>query len=239
MSGRTGYLNTTRGLAALILILLASILQANYLYKDEITANKKFQKDVELLGKELHDKTGIAVRLIMLKKLPKDMSIAEYEKELASHFDEPTVLLTFSELDQKVDILAKPHSLYQYFDKKQILSPVASYVQSLFMAIFFSHSWEEFKETVSDYGGTIIPLLAQKSKKGEEAQKYATAMFNGYADLVGQIAKAKGVKLEHAVGNANQNAILVVKVLFYGFIFYAIILYFKRRFFTKRQQNDA
>ena len=232
-------MNTSRGLAALILILLASILQADYLYKDEITANIKFQKDVELLGKELHDKTGIAVRLIMLKKLPKDMSIAEYEKELASHFDEPTVLLTFSELDQKVDILAKPHSLYQYFDKKQILSPVASYVQSLFMAIFFSHSWEEFKETVSDYGGTIIPLLAQKSKKGEEAQKYATAMFNGYADLVGQIAKAKGVKLEHAVGNANQNAILVVKVLFYGFIFYAIILYFKRRFFTKRQQNDA
>ena len=232
-------MNTSRGLAALILILLASILQANYLYKDEITANKKFKEDVELLGKELHDKTGIAVRLIMLKKLPKGMSITEYEKEVVSHFDEPTVLLTFSELDQQVDILARPKSLYQYFDKKQILSPVASYVQSLFMAIFFSHSWEEFKETVSDYGGTIIPLLAQKSKKGEEAQKYATAMFNGYADLVGQIAEAKGVKLEHAVGNSNQNAILVIKVLFYGFILYAIILYFKRKFFTKRQQNDA
>ena len=239
MSGRTGYLNTTRGLAALILILLASILQANYLYKDEITANKKFQEDVELLGKELHDKTGIAVRLIMLKKLPKGMSISEYEKEVASQFNEPTVLLTFSELDQKVDILARPQSLYQYFDKRQILSPVASYVQSLFMAIFFSHSWKEFKETVSNYGGTIIPLLAQKSKKGEDAKKYATAMFNGYADLVGQIAKAKGIKLEHAVGDANQHAILFIKILFYGFILYAIILYIKRKFFTKRQQNDA
>jgi len=237
--GRTGYLNTSRGLAALIFILLTSVLHANYLYKDEITANKKFKEDVEILGKELYDKTGIAVRLIMLKKLPKGMSIVEYEKKVASNFDEPTVLLTFSELDQKVDILAKPHSLYQYFDKKQILSPVASYVQSLFMALFFSHSWKEFKETLSDYGGTIIPILAQKSKKGEEAQKYATAMFNGYADIIGQIAESKGVKLEHAVGNTNQNAILFIKILFYGFILYAIILYLKRKFFTKRQQNDA
>ena len=237
--GRTGYLSTSRGLAALILIFFASNLLADYLYKDEITANRKFKEDVEILGKELHEKTGIAVRLVMLRKLPKGMSIVEYEKNLASKFDEPTVLLTFSELDQKVDILAKPHSLYQYFDKKQILSPVASYVQSLFMALFFSHSWKEFKETVSDYGGTIIPLLAQKAKKGEEAQKYATAMFNGYADVVGQIAQAKGVKLEHAVGDANQKAILAIKVLFYGFILYAIILYFKRRFFSKRQENDA
>ena len=232
-------MNTSRGLAALILVLFTSVLHANYLYKDEITANKKFQNDVELLGKELYDKTGIAVRLVMLKKLPKEKSIVEYEKELVSQFNEPTVLLTFSELDQKVDILAKPHSLYQYFDKKQILSPVASYVQSLFLALFFSHSWSEFKDALSDYGGTVIPILAQKAKKGEEAQKYATAMFNGYADLVGQIAEAKQIELEHAVGDANQHAILFIKVLFYGFILYATILYIKRKFFNRRQKNDA
>ena len=226
-----------RGLAALILLLCSSQLFANYLYKDEITANKKFQQDVELLGKELYDKTGIAVRLIMLRKLPKGESIVEYEKKVAAKFNEPTVLLTFSALDQKVDILAKPHSLYQYFDKKQILSPVASYVQSLFMAIFFTHSWKEFKETASDYGGTIIPLLAQKSKKPQEAKKYATAMFNGYADLVGQIAASKGVKLEHDVGDANQHAILVIKVLFYGFILYAIFLYIKRKIYLRKSKN--
>ncbi len=229
----------SRGLAALILILFAALnLHANYLYKDEITDNQKFKEDVEVLGKDLYDKTGIAVRLVMVKKLPKGVSIVEYEKELMKHFNEPTVLLTFSELDQKVDIMAKPHSLYQYFDKKQILSPVASYVQSLFMAIFFSHNWQEFKETVSDYGGTIIPLLAQKTKKGQEAQKYATAMFNGYADVVGQIAEAKGVKLEHEVGNANKNAILVIKILFYGFILYAIFLYLKRKIQSKRQKEN-
>jgi len=232
-------LKHSRGLAALILILLSAVLaHANYLYKDEITANEKFKKDVELLGKDLYEKTGISVYLVMIKKLPEGMSIVDYEKSIIQNFKGPSVVLAFSELDQKVDILAKPHSLYQYFDKRQILSPVASYVQSLFMALFFTHSWDEFKETLSDYGGSIIPILAQKTKKAQEAQKYATAMFNGYADIVGQIAQAKGVHLEHEVGDANKNAILVIKVLFYGFILYAIFLYIKRKIACKRRNRD-
>jgi len=210
------------------------------LYKDEITHNQRFHQEIEDLGKELYDKTGIAVRVIMLKKLPKDQTISEYEKSIADQFKEPTVLLTFSELDQKVDILAKPHSLYKLFDKKQILSPVASYVQSLFMALFFTHSWEEFKETVSDYGGSIIPLLAQKSKKEQDTiNKYAAAIFNGYADLTSQIATSKGVKLSHDVGNANKDVLAILKVLFYGFILYAIVAYIRIRLKHKRQKNDV
>ena len=231
----------SRGLAALILtFFFSSALSANYLYKDEVTENKKFAQDVEILGKELFEKTGIAVRLVILDHLSQGVKIAEYEKELVKRFEEPTVLLTFSAKDHKVDILANPHSLYQYFDKKQILSPVASFTQALFMAIFFTHSWEEFKETATNYGGTIIPLLAQKSKKAGEAQKkYAGALFNGYADIVGQIAQAKGVKLEHGVDDTNQHALLIIKVLFYGFLIYAIFIYFKRRFFKKEEQKDA
>lgn len=231
----------SRGLGALILLFLfSSNVNANYLYKDEITHNPQFHQDIEALGKELYDKTGIAARVIMIKKLPQGESIAEYEKKIAKQFKEPTVLLTFSELDQKVDILAKPHSLYQYFDKKQILSPVASYVQSFFMAVFFTHSWSEFKETLSDYGGTIIPILAQKTKKEQDTiDKYTTALFNGYADLAGQIAKAKGVKLEHDVGDANQETMTIIKVLFYGFILYAIFAYIKIRIKQRGRKENA
>ena len=233
-------LRTLRGLFALISLLLYSTLSANYLYKDEITHNQKFHQDIEALGKELHDKTGIAVRVIMIKKLPKGKTISEYEKEVADQFNEPTVLLTFSELDQKVDILAKPHSLYKLFDKKQILSPVASYVQSAFMAIFFTHSWQEFKETLTDYGGTIIPILAQKTKKEPDTiNKYSTAIFNGYADLVSQIAKSKDVKLAHDVGDTNQEVMTVLKVLFYGFILYAIFAYIRIRIKQRGQKKDA
>ena len=230
----------SRGLYALIFFVsLSTTVNANYLYKDEITNNKRFAQDIETLGKELFDKTGIAVRLVILKKLPNGVKIADYERELVKEFTEPTILLTFSAEDHKVDILAKPHSLYQYFDKKQILSPVASFTQALFMATFFTHSWKEFKATASDYGGTIIPLLAQKSKKpGEAEKKYAGALFNGYADIVDQIAKTKGVKLEHGIDNTNQKTLFVIKVFFYGFIIYAIFLFFRKKL-TKREKTDA
>jgi len=229
---------TSRGLAALIFIFtFFTSLHAEYLYKDEITGNQKFKNEINLLGKELYDKTGIAVKVILIKKLPKGVHIADYEKEVVKGFNEPTVLLTFSELDQKVDILAKPHSLYKYFNKKQILSPVASWLQAFFMGVFFTHSWDEFKDTASDYGGTIIPILAQKAKAPQMTQKYSAAIFNGYADIVSQIANSKGVKLEHDVGDANQKSILFIKVLFYGFILYAIFAYARIKFKQRKGKN--
>jgi hypothetical protein len=228
-----------RGLLALILTLFFSTsLSAQYLYKDEIIFNPLFNAEVEKLGLELYQKTGISLRLAMLKELPSGMSIVDYEKELMKDFSEPTILLTFSEMDSKVDILANPAALYEYFDKKQILSPVASSVQAFVMALFYSDSISSFKEIASSYGGTIIPLLAQKAKEGEVLGKYSGSMFNGYADIAEQVALSKGVVLENAVGNANQNSIMVVKVLFYSFIIYGIFMYIKRKLYIKRQKNE-
>jgi len=225
-----------RGLYALILtIFFQSQLVAEYLYKDEIIHNPSFQADVEKLGKELYEKTGISLRLMMLRELPHGLSIVEYEKDVIKDFVEPTILLTFSEMNTKVDILASDPSLYKYFDKKQILSPVASFMQSFVMALFYSDSFDSFKETASNYGGTIIPLLAGKAKKGEVVGKYSGSMFNGYADIAEQIAASKGVVLENAVGNANQISILVLKIIFYGIIVFAIIMYVKKRLY--RRQN--
>ena len=229
----------SRGLLALILTLFFNAsLSAQYLYKDEIIFNPSFNTEVEKLGLELYQKTGISLRLVMLKELPSGMSIVDYEKELMKDFSEPTILLTFSEMNSKVDILANPASLYEYFDKKQILSPVASVVQAFTMALFYSDGFSSFKEIASSYGGTIIPLLAQKAKEGEVLGKYSGSMFNGYADIAEQVASSKGVVLENAVGSANQNSIMVVKVLFYSFIVYGIFMYIKRKLYRKRQKIE-
>ncbi len=229
----------SRGLLALILTLFFNAsLSAQYLYKDEIIFNPSFNTEVEKLGLELYQKTGISLRLVMLKELPSGMSIVDYEKELMKDFSEPTILLTFSEMNSKVDILANPASLYEYFDKKQILSPVASVVQAFTMALFYSNGLSSFKEIASSYGGTIIPLLAQKAKEGEVLGKYSGSMFNGYADIAEQVASNKGVVLENAVGSANQNSIMVVKVLFYSFIVYGIFMYIKRKLYRKRQKIE-
>lgn len=225
-----------RGLFALSFTLfLSAALHANYLYKDDIILNPSFSQEVEKLGLELYEKTGIALRLVMLKELPNKMSIVDYEKELMQNFSEPTVLLLFSQMDTKVDILANETSLYRYFDKKQVLSPVASPVQAFVMALFYSQGMDSFKEIASSYGGTIIPLLAQKAKEEEVLGKYSAAMFNGYADIAEQIAKSKGVILENAIGSSNQNSILVVKAIFYGFILYALFLYIKRKLSTRKK----
>ncbi|MCW8955136.1 MAG: 3-dehydroquinate dehydratase [Sulfurimonas sp.] len=223
----------SRGLAALLLALFFNTsLTAQYLYKDEVIFNPAFNAEVEKLGSELYQKTGISLRLVMLKELPQNMSIVEYEKELMKDFSEPTILLTFSEMNSKVDILASEPSLYEYFNKKQVLSPISSPVQAFVVALLSF----DFSDMTS--GGTILPLLAQKAKKGEVLGKYSGSMFNGYADIAEQVAKSKNVVLENAVGSANQTSILIVKVLFYGFIVYGIVLYIKRKLYIRRQNFE-
>ena len=232
-------LKFSRGLTALILTLFFQTqLVAEYLYKDEIIHNPKFDNEVNKLGVELHEKTGVGLRLLMLKELPVETSISQYGKEVLKDFKEPTILLIFSEMNSKVDIIASDKSLYKYFDKKQILSPVASAAQAFAMAVIFARSWDDFKEMRGDSGGTILPLLGNKAKSGELLGQYSGALFNGYYDIAAQIGEYKGVKLENASANANKNIIFVVKILFYGFILYGLYLYFKNRKEMKRKLNE-
>ncbi len=229
----------SRGLRALILLIFFyTVASAEYLYKDEVIFNPDFSTEVEKLGNELYEKTGVSLRLVMIKKLPMNQSIVAYEKELIKDFSEPTILLTFSELDSQVDILASSPSLYEYFDRKQVLSPVTSPVQAFVMALFYSDSFASFKETAGNYGGTIIPLLAGKAKPEELLGKYSGSMFNGYADIAEQIAASKEVVLENAVGNANRITILIIKTLFYSIIIAGIYMYLRRKLFYRRQRLE-
>ncbi len=229
-----------RGLYALILTLIFQTqLVAEYLYKDDVISNPNFTQEIDEIGKELYEKTGISLRLIMIQKIPTGLSIVDYERKVMQDFHKPTILLTFSELDSQVDILASDISLYEYFDKKQVLSPVASPVQAFVMALFYSDSFASFKENISHYGGTIIPLLAIKSKKGELLGKYSGSMFNGYADIAEQIADSKNIVLKNAVGNTNKITINVIKVIFYGIILISIIMYIRKNLFYRRKKNES
>jgi hypothetical protein len=232
-------LKISRGLAALILTILFQVtLSAEYLYKDNVVMNPKFNEEVEKLGKELYEKTGVSLRLVMIRDLPHGMSIVDYEKELIKDFNEPTILLTFAELNSKVDILANDTSLYKYFNRKQVLSPVASPVQAFLMAIVYAKSWDNFKEMTSNSGGTILPLLAQKAKDGEQLGKYSGSMFNGYLDIAVQIAKSKGVVLENNPGETNKDIILIIKIIFYGTILYGIIMYIRIKIRQRKERIE-
>jgi len=227
-----------RGLFALVLmIFFQTCLSAEYLYKDELIHNPKFQKDINNLGKEVYDKTGISLRLIMLKQLPKDTKIQDYEKEVLKNFTKPTIVLVFSELDKDVDIWVTDTYLYKYFNKKQVLSPVASPVQAFFMSILFARSVDDVKDLMSGAEGSILPLLGNQVK-GSQLGKYSAAMYNGYLDVAMQVAESKNVSLDNGISSSNKYPLTIVKILFYGFLLYSLFLYIRGKFRKKRVENE-
>lgn len=229
----------SRGLAALILAtLFQTTLIAEYLYKDDVVNNPKFAEKIENLGADLYEKTGISLRLVMIRDLPHEIGMVEYERKTIKEFNEPTVLLTFAELNSKIDILVSDPSLYKHFDRAQVLSPVASTAQAIAIAIFFAQSWDNFKELANDSGGTILPLLGANAKSGEVTGKYSAAMFNGYSDIAGQIAESKGVQLNQGNGQGGKYILTVIKVAFYGVLLMALVMYIRRKLYNRRNKNE-
>lgn len=228
-----------RGLFALILtVFFQTQLFAEYLYKDEVVHREPFSQDIEALGSELYKKTGVVLKLLMLKELPDGQEMYKYEKGILDTSKEPTILLVFSEMDAQVDIQVNDPALYKYFDRKQVLSPVSSAVQAFLIAVVYADSWEHFNELRTDYGGTILPLLAGKAKNEQIVGKYAASMYNGYLDIAHQVATAKGVVLENDPGDANQETLFWVKAFFYGFVLYGIVLYIRKKIALKRLKNE-
>ncbi len=182
-----------------------------YFYKDEVVYLDYVNSEINSIGKELYEKSGISVYVIVIKELPKGMDIATYEKSVAKELKEPFILLTLSEYDKQIDILARPVSMYKLIDKEQILSPMPN-------------------------SGTILPILTMKAKKATVAEKFGAAIQNGYTDIVDQIADAKQIKLLSAPGNANKEVFMVLRVLFYGFLLYALYLYIKRKYTLRKRK---
>ena len=145
-------MHNSRGLAALIfsLFFFSSILQADYLYKDEITHNKKLKEEIKNLRKKLQ---GLQGRLnyvslpeyqLNLQKLQAQMSIAqglfetlvkEYEMAKAQEMKEQ---ISF----QVIDPPYIPDPEKPYKPKKKLIVAVAL-VSGLFLGIFaaFFREW--------------------------------------------------------------------------------------------------
>lgn len=201
--------------------------------------NPKFNEQIEKLGAELHEKTGVSLRLVIVKDLPKDTDMLAYGKTLLQEFDSATILLIFAQNNSQIDIAVNDPSLHEYFNKNQVLSPVASTAQAIAMGILFADSLDDFKELVSNSGGTILPLLGAKSKEGEEINKYSAALYNGYADIAGQVAESTNVQLSQGNGRGGKNVLTGVKIAFYGVILMAIVMYVRKKWYNLRKKDGT
>ncbi len=229
----------SRGLAALTLIFLSVLsLHAEYLYKDDVVKNPAFAEQINAIGTELKAKTGISLYLVMVRDLEENQTIADFEKQIAAEVEEPAVVMTFIELRQQVDILARPVSLYEHFDKQQVLSPNATFIGAVVSSVMFARSFSDVRELMSSYGGTVLPILAERAKGDDIVKKYSVAMFNGYSDVAEQIAARHNVTLDSSAGSGSKNFIHFLRAIFYGIIVYAIFLYVRGRFFRKREMKD-
>jgi len=231
-------LKISRGLAALIFAtLFQTTLLAEYLYKDDVVNNSKFTEKIEYIGQDLYEQTGISLRLVMIRDLPYEVGMLEYQKKMIQEFSEPTIVLIFAELNSQIDIFVTDPSLYKYFDRAQVLSPVASTAQAVAIAIFFAESWENFKALANDSGGTILPLLGAKAKGKQITGKYSAAMFNGYFDIAGQIAQSKDIQLKQGNGRGGNYVLLIVKILFYGVLLMGLVMYIRKKLYERSQRR--
>lgn len=224
----------TRGLAALILTFFLSVAaHAEFLYKDDVVKNPNFAEQINAIGTELKEKTGVSLYLVMVRDLENNQTIADFEKEIVSGIEEPAVIMTFVELKQQVDILARPVALYERFKKQQVLSPNATFIGSVISAVMFARSYDEAKELIGNRGGTVLPILAEKAKGDDIVKKYSVAMYNGYADVAEQIAAHHNVTLSSSAGSGSKNFIDILRIIFYGIILYAVFLFIRGKYFRK------
>lgn len=230
----------SRGLAALTFIAFFFSLSAHaeFLYKDEVVHNPNFTEQINTIGAELKAKTGVSLYLIMIRDLENNQTITDFEKNITNELDHPSVVMTFVELKQQVDILARPTDLYKRFNKSQVLSPNATFIGSVVSSIMFARSYDEAKEFIVNRGGTILPVLAERAKGDDIVSKYSVAMFNGYTDVAEQIAEHHGVSLSTSAGNGSKDFIDIIRVIFYGTMLYALFIYLRGKYFRKKRSEN-
>ncbi len=101
-------------------LLFATILNANSLVIDNAILTEKTVAKIEEIGSEVQKELNISIYISVINKLP-EISIVEYEENLAKNLKEPFILLAFSKIDKKVDII-NSESLNSLFNKDSILS---------------------------------------------------------------------------------------------------------------------
>jgi uncharacterized membrane protein len=62
-------------------------------------------------------------------------------------------------------------------------------------------------------------------------------MFNGYLDIAEQVAISKEVTLDKATGEASENILLGIKVIFYSILLMALVMYLRNKFFLKKEES--
>lgn len=205
----------------------------SYVYYDDLFKNQNFNSDINQIGNELTAKTGVNLYLAIYDD--NNSGVEVIQSKIQKRLPPQSIVLFFAKKQKRVEIINTDSSLEHLYDRKQVLSPFPTFLSALYIALFYG-SFEQKQEIMAHYGGTILPVLAQKTKGADTLKKYSVALFNGYADLSEQIAASKGVTLAHAVGNSNKITRNILRLIFYGILLFAILFYLYKKFFKHERK---
>jgi len=203
----------TIGATLLLLLLFSSFSSADinqtlknidsrFLLKGKENLDPRVIYKIDMMGKELYEKSGVSVYLYAVNRYGKrDFSnmkekisyIKDFEQNITKNLNAPYVVLTLSLDDTHVNILTSD-------DLKSTLN----------------------RDEILDRH--IIPLLASKDKNSLYA-KVSAAMLNGYAAIVDEIAEERGIKLESSIGNGGAVASTIWRVFMYSVVVIGLLLY--------------
>jgi hypothetical protein len=176
--------------------LLAETSYRTVIVNDGLLPPKTVAK-IDEMGAELYEKTKVPVFVAAVADLNATKPMTLIEK---IRRDYPTyVLLYLSKEPMSVNIF-RSKDAEKLADYDQILSP-----------------WP--------WRGTIKPVMSPAFSKSEDV-KIEVAIFNGFADLVDQIAASRGITLKSSIGSQSKESFLIARWIFYAILLFLVLQYF-------------
>ncbi len=191
----------TKG-ALCVLFFFCVNLQANFVVQNDDILQPELISQLESIGNELYQKTGVNLSVAVLKNL-QNKSLSEKGSEFTANLKNPYIFLIFTNDEHKIQIY-NSQDTQNLFDKEQILSPMPN-------------------------RGSIIPILVNHKRDANMTGIINAAILNGYADIADQVAKSQGIELETSIGDTNRIFINSLRYIFYGTLAFAIFMYFYSR----------
>jgi len=174
------------------------------LVNDSVMPPKEVKK-IEEMGIELYEKTKVPVFVAAVNDLNRTKPI-DLINSIKQNYS-TYILLYFSVKPTAVNIFTSKDAK-KLIDIDQILSPLP-------------------------WIGTIRPVMSPAFSKSDSV-KQEVAIFNGYADIIDQVAESKGVKLTSSIGSESRSSFQIVRIIFYAILAFVIL-----QFILKRKKNAS
>ena len=69
----------------------------------------------------------------------------------------------------------------------------------------------------------------------DDIVRYSAGLLNGYAEVADQLADDKDIELDNSLGYQTQITMDILRIIFYGTLMIAFIVYLKNSFTKKRE----